>query len=59
MGQARHGHYETIRTEKDILHITTTAERCVVHFSHKDFRRCQLMDQHMQVWNAFEIEPTS
>ncbi|KAL5032973.1 hypothetical protein RTP6_000997 [Batrachochytrium dendrobatidis] len=48
MGQARHGHYETIRTEKDILHITTTAERCVVHFSHKDFRRCQLMDQHMQ-----------
>ncbi|KAH9250612.1 hypothetical protein BASA83_005559 [Batrachochytrium salamandrivorans] len=46
--QEKHGRYETVYTEKEILHITTTTDRCIVHFSHKDFRRCQLMDRHME-----------
>ncbi|KAL2913757.1 hypothetical protein HK105_206773 [Polyrhizophydium stewartii] len=47
MEQTRHGKYETISTEKEILKITTTTPKCLVHFSHKDFRRCQIMDRHL------------
>ncbi|KAJ3172081.1 hypothetical protein HDU88_006895 [Geranomyces variabilis] len=43
-----HGTYETIATEKEVLTITTTTRNCVVHFAHKNFRRCQLMDTHLE-----------
>ncbi|KAH6579912.1 hypothetical protein BASA61_009898 [Batrachochytrium salamandrivorans] len=54
--QEKHGRYETVYTEKEILHITTTTDRCIVHFSHKDFRRCQLMDRHMEVFEKLKIQ---
>ena len=43
----RHGDYETIKSEKDILRITTTTNLVLVHFFHKEFRRCQIMDTHL------------
>ncbi|KAJ3001475.1 hypothetical protein HKX48_002849, partial [Thoreauomyces humboldtii] len=43
-----HGTYETISTEKEVLKITTTTKNCIVHFAHKNFRRCQLMDGHLE-----------
>ncbi|KAI8918492.1 thioredoxin-like protein [Powellomyces hirtus] len=42
-----YGTYETISTESEVLKITTTTKNCVVHFAHKNFRRCQLMDTHL------------
>ncbi|KAI8609705.1 thioredoxin-like protein, partial [Chytriomyces sp. MP71] len=41
------GTYENITSEKEVLSITTSTDRCIVHFFHKDFRRCQIMDKHL------------
>ncbi|CAH1785629.1 unnamed protein product [Owenia fusiformis] len=43
-----HGTYELIDEQKKFLDITTSEERCVVHFFHEDFRRCSIMDTHLQ-----------
>ena len=45
----RYGTYDTIKTEKILMGITTTTENCIVHFAHKDFKRCRFMDNHLQV----------
>ncbi|CAG8668373.1 18132_t:CDS:2 [Cetraspora pellucida] len=47
MRQNDHGSYTEITDEKEILKITTTSKLCVVHFYHKEFRRCQIMDKHL------------
>ena len=49
MRQHNHGTYEEIPNEKDILKITTSTKLCVVHFFHKEFRRCQIIDKHLAV----------
>ncbi|KAI9106202.1 thioredoxin-like protein [Phlyctochytrium arcticum] len=41
------GTYDTISKEKEVLDITTTTPKVVAHFAHKNFRRCQLMDEHV------------
>ena len=38
-----------LKAEKEFLELTTTEERCVVHFYHVDFRRCDIMDKHLKV----------
>ena len=38
-----------ILTEKEFLDLTTSEERCVVHFYHTDFRRCAIMHTHLEV----------
>ncbi|KAL7753051.1 hypothetical protein RI367_001503 [Sorochytrium milnesiophthora] len=48
MQQSQHGTYTQIRDEKELLDLTTKTHRCIVHFFHKDFRRCQIMDQHLE-----------
>ncbi|RGB28929.1 thioredoxin-like protein [Rhizophagus diaphanus] len=47
MSQNEHGLYTEAANEKEILKITTNAKLCVVHFFHKEFRRCQIMDKHL------------
>ncbi|CAG8835795.1 16684_t:CDS:2, partial [Racocetra persica] len=47
MHQNDHGSYTEIAEEKEILKITTATKLCVVHFFHKEFRRCQIMDKHL------------
>ncbi|KAJ3100583.1 hypothetical protein HDU96_010289 [Phlyctochytrium bullatum] len=42
-----HGSYEDIDSEKEILKITTSTDKCVVHFYHKEFRRCQIVHKHL------------
>lgn len=42
-----HGTYTEVLTEKEIMKITTSSQRCVVHFYHKEFRRCMIMDKHL------------
>ncbi|KAJ3012202.1 UNVERIFIED_CONTAM: hypothetical protein HDU68_001332 [Siphonaria sp. JEL0065] len=47
MASTHHGSYENILSEKEVLNITTTVDKVVVHFYHKEFRRCQIMDRHL------------
>ncbi|KAG4095659.1 thioredoxin-like protein [Neocallimastix lanati (nom. inval.)] len=44
----RHGTYEEIKSEKEVLNITTKEKKVVAHFFHKDFRRCQILDGHLE-----------
>ena len=35
------------------MDFTTEIPRVVVHFAHRDFKRCRIMDQHLQVLKDF------
>lgn len=48
MHEKQHGQYTEIMTEKEFLDVTTSEERCVVHFYHTDFRRCSIMHTHLE-----------
>ncbi|KAJ3156851.1 hypothetical protein HK101_001459 [Irineochytrium annulatum] len=47
MAGSSHGTYEEIHTEKEVLTVTTKTDKVIVHFFHKEFRRCQIMDKHL------------
>jgi hypothetical protein len=40
--------YPTLSSDEAVLDLTTNNERCVVHFSHPDFARCAVMDEHLR-----------
>ncbi|KAK0068348.1 thioredoxin domain-containing protein plp1 [Biomphalaria pfeifferi] len=44
------GQYTLIPDEKSFLDLTTSpiVENCVIHFFHPDFRRCAIVDSHME-----------
>ena len=44
-----YGTYETMTQEKQIMLKTTQTEKMIIHFSHKDFKKCAVMDKHLQV----------
>ncbi|EPZ31902.1 thioredoxin-like protein [Rozella allomycis CSF55] len=48
MRENGHGEYFEATNDKEILNITTSTKRVLVHFYHKDFKRCQIMDHHLQ-----------
>ena len=43
--------YSTLRDDQALLDFTTRSSpsRCVVHFSHPDFTRCSVMDDHLRL----------
>jgi len=41
-----HGSYDEI-AEEEFLKTVTSSERCVVHFYHKMFEKCKVMDMHL------------
>ncbi|KAL2219756.1 putative NTP binding protein [Thermoascus aurantiacus ATCC 26904] len=41
--------YPTLPNDQSLLDFTTQSQRCVVHFSHPDFARCGIMDEHLQL----------
>lgn len=44
------GKYIRLDSEKEAIKLLEKAGRKVVlHFSHKEFKRCQIMDQHLEV----------
>ncbi len=49
MRENNHGVYENVTEEKEILRLTTKVKQCVIHFYHKEFRRCQIMDEHLEL----------
>jgi hypothetical protein len=50
-----HGSYLEIKDEKAVLEVTSTTDRCVVHFFHRDFARCEIMHRHMDTLAAKHI----
>eukprot|EP00835_Amoeboradix_gromovi_P002289 NODE_126_length_18761_cov_0.476262.p9 type:complete len:167 gc:universal NODE_126_length_18761_cov_0.476262:16970-16470(-) len=43
------GQYTYIKNDEDILKLTTTLPKVVLHFRHPDFKLCQEMDQHLTI----------
>lgn len=43
------GRYTEVKTEKELLHISSSEANCLIHFAHPDFKRCALMDRHLEV----------
>lgn len=56
MKEKQHGTYTEILEERAFLDMTTSVDRCVVHFYHPDFRRCELMDDHLKVLSEKHFE---
>ncbi|KAJ2920163.1 hypothetical protein MD484_g357, partial [Candolleomyces efflorescens] len=42
-----HGTYGEISDEKEVIRTTAREKRCVVHFYHTNFKRCEIMDKHL------------
>ncbi|PYH40664.1 thioredoxin domain-containing protein [Aspergillus saccharolyticus JOP 1030-1] len=40
--------YPTLKTDSRLLNFTTQSHRCVIHFAHPDFARCNTMDEHIR-----------
>ncbi|TFK75794.1 thioredoxin-like protein [Pluteus cervinus] len=45
--ESQHGHYSELFDEKEAMQICAKEPRCVVHFYHKDFKRCEIVDKHL------------
>ncbi|KAI9786913.1 MAG: hypothetical protein M1839_005144 [Geoglossum umbratile] len=43
-----YGRLLEVADEKQLMDITTSTKHCVVHFFHADFRRCGIMDTHLE-----------
>ncbi|CAO3645817.1 unnamed protein product [Cunninghamella echinulata] len=46
--ESNHGIYMEITDEKEFMDITVKEKYMVGHFYHKDFRRCRIMDTHLE-----------
>ncbi|WFD43719.1 hypothetical protein MPSI1_002383 [Malassezia psittaci] len=42
------GQYREVRDEKELLRISYKEPRVVIHFAHKEFRRCHILDRHLE-----------
>lgn len=40
--------YPTLQSDQALLDFTTQTHRCVIHFAHPDFARCNTMDEHIR-----------
>ncbi|KAJ7180220.1 thioredoxin-like protein [Mycena crocata] len=47
MKQNQHGHYSEITDEKEVVRVSAREPKCVVHFYHSKFKRCEIMDKHL------------
>ncbi|THH14882.1 hypothetical protein EW146_g5512 [Bondarzewia mesenterica] len=47
MREDNHGKYTEMSDEKLIIRTSATEPRCVIHFYHSNFRRCEIMDKHL------------
>ncbi|GJJ73794.1 hypothetical protein EMPS_06152 [Entomortierella parvispora] len=48
MMENEHGSYKDLTDEKEVMDITTKTKHCVIHFYHSDFRRCMIVDKHLE-----------
>ncbi|KAF8556977.1 thioredoxin-like protein [Imleria badia] len=47
MHQNAHGSYTEITNEKEVIRLSANEPRCIIHFYHGNFRRCEIMDKHL------------
>ncbi|KAG8901389.1 hypothetical protein FRC01_009860 [Tulasnella sp. 417] len=47
--EQEHGRYTELTDEKEVIKTSANEARCVIHFYHRDFRRCQIMDKHLEL----------
>jgi len=47
MKQNQHGSYTEIMDEKEVIRVSANEPRCVIHFYHTNFKRCEIMDKHL------------
>ncbi|KDQ20748.1 hypothetical protein BOTBODRAFT_169470 [Botryobasidium botryosum FD-172 SS1] len=47
MRESEHGRYTEITDEKQVIQTSANEPRCVIHFYHRDFQRCKIMDKHL------------
>ncbi|KAG8970978.1 hypothetical protein FRB90_010635 [Tulasnella sp. 427] len=47
--EQEHGRYTEITDEKEVIKTSANEAKCVIHFYHRDFRRCQIMDKHLEL----------
>lgn len=50
------GVYTEIKDEKQMLDITTSHPKCIVHFFKSDFNRCRIMDGHLNTLAEQHLE---
>ncbi|RPD67237.1 GTPase inhibitor [Lentinus tigrinus ALCF2SS1-7] len=43
-----HGQYREVTDEKEVIRLSAKEPRCVIHFFHHKFKRCEIMDKHLQ-----------
>ncbi|XP_052801735.1 uncharacterized protein LOC128232296 [Mya arenaria] len=48
MQEKGYGIYSEMEDEKEVLDLTTSEDKCVVHFFHEDFRRCAIIHSHLK-----------
>ncbi|KAF8591411.1 thioredoxin-like protein, partial [Ramaria rubella] len=48
MREHDHGKYSEISDEKEVVRVSANEERCVIHFYHRNFQRCRIMDKHLE-----------
>ncbi|KAJ2816475.1 hypothetical protein GGI24_005712, partial [Coemansia furcata] len=44
-----HGEYIEVHKEEDMVKLIGSESRAVVHFTHPQFARCKILDQHLRV----------
>ncbi|KAI0036799.1 thioredoxin-like protein [Vararia minispora EC-137] len=47
MKEDMHGKYSELANEKEVIRISANELRCIIHFYHPNFRRCEIMDKHL------------
>lgn len=47
-GDPDRGQYRDVKDEKELLSRSVREPRCVIHFAKKEFRRCQILDRHLE-----------
>ncbi|THH10225.1 hypothetical protein EW145_g1471 [Phellinidium pouzarii] len=44
-----HGRLTEVTDEKEVMRISANEKRCVVHFYHQNFKRCEIMNKHLEI----------
>jgi len=49
MREADHGKLTEITDEKQVIKASANEDRCIIHFYHRNFMRCDLMNKHLEI----------
>jgi len=49
MLESDHGKLTEITDEKEVIRTSANEDQCVIHFYHRNFKRCDLMDKHLEI----------